>query len=308
MDVRQLRQLRQFVVLAETLNFRKAAELLHISQPPLSVAIRKLEASFGAPLFERSTRQVRLTPAGEAALVDIRKALFHLDQAQRHALQTVEGMRGVLTIGSVASATLSLIPRLVPPFRQQFPGVELVLREYPSNRIVEEVEKGELDIGLVRAPIVGRYAVGVMTVERDWLVAAVPADHPLATRERVALAELAEMPFVSYAQKESTGLHFAVTAACQAAGFLPRVVHETAQIQATVSLVAAGLGVALVPALHSRLRSDGVRFLDLSDAPATREIGLALVYNPENETNIARCFRESTARLAIEARQPSAAD
>lgn len=294
MDVRQL---RQFIVLAETLSFRKAAELLHISQPPLSVAIRKLEASFGVPLFQRSTRQVRLTPAGEAALVDIRKALFHLDQAQRRALQTVEGMRGVLTIGSVASATLSLIPRLVPPFRQQFPGVELVLREYPTNRIVAEVEKGGLDIGLVRSPIVGRYEVGIMTVERDWLIAVVPADHPLADRTRIDLAELAGMPFVSYAQEESSGLHFAVIAACQAAGFLPRVVHETAQIQATVSLVSAGLGVALVPALHRRQPGERVRFLELNDPPQTREIGLALVYAPDNETSIARCFRDSTARL-----------
>ncbi|MCQ4321637.1 LysR family transcriptional regulator [Stutzerimonas stutzeri] len=298
MDVRKL---RQFVVLAETLNFRKAAELLNISQPPLSVAIRKLEASFGAPLFERSTRQVRLTPAGEAALLDIRTALFHLDQAQRRALQTVEGMRGVLTIGSVASATLSLIPRLVPPFRQQFPGVELVLREYTTNRIVAEVEKGGLDIGLVRSPIVGRYEVSIMTVERDWLIAVVPADHPLADRTRVDLAELAGMPFVSYAQAESSGLHFAVTAACQAAGFLPRVVHETAQIQATISLVTAGLGVALVPALHGRRSGERVRFLELNDPPQTREIGLALVYNPENETNIARCFRDSTARLVLTA-------
>jgi len=293
-----IRQLRQFVVLAETLNFRRAAGLLHVSQPPLSVAIRKLEESFGAALFERSTRQVRLTEAGEAALVDVRKALFHLDQARRHALQTVEGMRGRLTIGSVGSATLSLIPRIIPPFRQQYPGVELVLREYPSNRIVEEVEKGQLDIGLVRSPVIGRYQVCTVTVEWDRLIGVVPADGPFGAHDALELAELADQPFVSYSREEATGLHFAVANACQSAGFLPRVVHETTQIQATISLVASGLGVALVPSLHGRTPIDNVRFLPLANRPLEPEIGLSLVFNPDNETTIARHFRESTLRLA----------
>lgn len=288
MDVRQL---RQFVVLAETLNFRRAAELLHISQPPLSVAIRKLEESFGTPLFERSTRQVRLTEAGIAALEDVRKALFHLEQAQRHARETVEGVRGLLSVGCVGSATLSLIPRILPDFRQRYPGVELVLRDYPSNRIVEEVERGLLDIGLVRSPIIDRYQVSSELLEADRLIAVVPAIHTLARRERIALAELTDAPFVSYSREEATGLHYAVSSACQAAGFLPRVVQETTQIQATISLVAAGLGVALVPSLHGRRSVDGVHFIALTDANLGPDIGLSLIFNAQTETRIARAFR-----------------
>lgn len=289
-----IRQLRQFVVLAETLNFRRAAELLHISQPPLSVSIRKLEQSFGMDLLTRSTRQVRLTEAGHAALEEVRKCLFHLDQAQRHARETLEGTRGTLTIGSVGSATLSLIPRIIPPFRRDYPGIDLVLREYPSNRIVEDVENGRLDLGLVRSPIIGRYQVRAVGLERDRLIAVVHADSPLAVHEAVSLRELANEAFISYSREESAGLHAAVAGACQSAGFLPRVVHETTQIQATISMVAAGLGVALVPSLHGRLPNDKVRFLDLTDQARLPEIGLSLVYNPENETSAVRHFRENS--------------
>lgn len=288
MDVRQL---RQFVVLAETLNFRRAAELLHISQPPLSVAIRKLEESFGMALFERSTRHVKLTEAGEAALADVRKALFHLEQAQRHARETVEGVRGLLRVGCVGSATLSLIPRILPVFRQRYPGIELVLRDYPSNRIIEEVERGLLDIGLVRSPIIDRYQVTSVLLEADRLIAVVPARHALAQRDTVALADLSEVPFVSYSREEATGLHYAVSSACQAAGFIPVVVQETTQIQATISLVAAGLGVALVPSLHGRRGVDGVRFLALSDASLGPDIGLSLIFNGQTETRISTAFR-----------------
>lgn len=289
-----IRQLRQFVVLAQTLNFRRAAEQLHISQPPLSVAIRKLEQSFGASLFERSTRQVRLTEAGHAALKEVRKCLFHLDQAQRHARETLEGVRGTLTVGSVGSATISLIPRIIPPFRQAHPGIDLVLRESPSNRIVEDVEAGTLDLGLVRSPIIGRYQVRAVGLERDRLMAVVHADSPLAGYKAMLLRELAKEPFISYSREESAGLHAAVAGACQSAGFLPRVVHETTQIQATISMVAAGLGVALVPSLHGRMPSEKVRFVDLIDQARLPDIGLSLVYNPENETSAVRHFRESS--------------
>lgn len=300
MDVRQL---RQFVVLAETLNFRRAAELLHMCQPPLSVAIRKLEESFGVPLFERSTRHVKLTAAGEAALIDVRKALFYLDQAQRHARETVEGVRGLLRVGCVGSATLSLIPRIFPRFRQCYPGVELVLRDYPSNRIIEEVERGLLDVGLVRSPIIDRYQVCSVPLESDCLIAVVSANHSLAEKKQIALIELKNEPFVSYSRDDATGLHNAVSSACQAAGFIPKVVQESTQIQATISLVAAGLGVALVPSLYGRRIIDGVSFLALTDANLGADIGLSLIFNEQTETRIAKAFRLTCVEVMGEAPQ-----
>jgi DNA-binding transcriptional LysR family regulator len=283
-----IRQLRQFVVLAETLNFRKAAEALHISQPPLSVAIRKLEEDFGTPLFERSTRSVKLTAAGTAALIDVRKAI-----------EASEGIRGTLRIGSVGSATISLIPRMVPPFRAQFPGVEIVIREYPSTKIIEEVEKGGLDLGLIRTPIVGSYDVVSIPIEQDKFVAAVPSGHRLSSRSSIHLRELSNEAFISYSRGESTGINFAVANACRAAGFSPKIVHEATQIQAAVSLVAAGMGVALVPSLHSQLKNRKVRFLPLQGRSPSLEIGLATVYNSISETEIGKAFRDFCLRLLV---------
>lgn len=292
-----IRQLRQFVVLADTLNFRKAAETLHISQPPLSVAIRKLEGDFGTPLFERSTRSVKLTAAGTAVLTDVRKALLHLERAKQHAVEAAQGVRGTLKIGSVGSATLSIVPRMVPPFRAQFPGVEIVVREYTSNKIIEEVERGELDLGLVRTPIVGSYDVNSLPIERDKFVAAVAAGHRLAARPSIHLRELSGEAFISYSRGESSGIHFAVANACQAAGFTPKIVHEATQIQAAISLVEAGMGVALVPALHSRMKHKKVRFLALQGRSPSLEIGLAMVYNSISETEIGKAFRNFCLKL-----------
>jgi len=292
-----IRQLRQFVVLADTLNFRKAAEALHISQPPLSVAIRKLEEDFGTPLFERSTRSVKLTAAGAAVLTDVRKALLHLDRAKQRAIEACEGIRGTLRIGSVGSATISLIPRLVPSFRSQFPGVEIVIREYPSTKIIEEVEKGGLDLGLIRTPIVGSYDVVSIPMERDKFVAAVPAGHRLSAETSIHLRELSDEAFISYSRGESTGINFAVANACQIAGFSPKIVHEATQIQAAISLVAAGMGVALVPSLHSQMKNRHVRFLAIRGRSPALEIGLATIYNSITETDIGKAFREFCLRL-----------
>lgn len=295
-----IRQLRQFVVLADTLSFRKAAEALHISQPPLSVSIRKLEDDFGMPLFERSTRAVKLTPAGTAALQEVRKALLHLDRAKQHALEVKGGIQGTLRIGSVGSATLSLIPRIVPSFQAQFPRVEIVIREFPSNKILQGITNGGLDLGLVRTPIVGTYDVSSILLEQDKFLAAVSSTHRLARRPSIRLRELSDDAFISYSREESTGISFAVSNACQASGFTPRIVHEATQIQAAISLVAAGMGVALVPSIHARMAIPKVRFLPLRGSSPSLEIGLALVFNPGSESDAGRAFRQSCQSIWTE--------
>lgn len=285
-----IRLLQQFMVLTETLNFSKAAERLHISQPPLSMAIRKLEENFGTALFERTTRHVRLTPAGTAARDEIEKALFHFEQAKRYALQTVNGVRGRIAIGSVGSATLSLIPRLIPPFRQAYPSAELALSEHPTNLILQMVEEGKLDIGLVRSPVMGNYRVNTLELEKDHLIAVVPHSFPV-TGKSISLKQLANEPFVSYSSQSAPGLNYAVSHLCQSAGFIPRVIYETTQIQATISLVSSELGVALVPALHRTSSMPNVRFLELEDPQQDNPLGLILAYSSENETPLAEHFR-----------------
>lgn len=293
----ELRQIQQFVVLAETLNFREAAEQLHISQPPLSVSIRKLEEELGVTLFERSTRQVTLTDAGAAVLPEFRKALFHVQQARRYAVETVSGARGELVIGSVGSATMSLIPRIVPRFRRRFPGITLRLMEQTSSKVLELLEKGELDVGLVRYPLISSSNIEMVPLEWDRLVVAMPADSLLLSSqmESIDLALLADQPVIAYAPTE--GLHFVVLQICQKAGFVPHLAHITSQIQAAISMVAGGLGVTLIPAMHARNKVKGVRFLELSSPTQDRMTGLALVYNPENESSLARQFRESAVEI-----------
>lgn len=286
-----IRLLQQFMVLAETLSFSKAAERLNISQPPLSMAIRKLEESFGTALFERTTRHVQLTPAGVAARGEIEKTLFHFEQAKRFAMQTVNGVRGKITIGSVGSATLSLIPLLIPPFRQAYPNVELELSEHPSNIILQMVEQGKLDIGLVRSPVMGNYRVKILDLEKDRFIAVVPQSFHV-TGNRISLKQLANEPFVSYSSQSAPGLNYAVSHICQRAGFLPKVIYETTQIQATISLVASELGVALVPALHRTSSTPNVRFLELEDSQQDHPLGLILAYSSENETRLAENFRQ----------------
>ncbi|KAF1053601.1 MAG: Hca operon transcriptional activator HcaR [Stenotrophomonas maltophilia] len=293
----ELRQIHQFLALAETLNFREAAERLHMSQPPLSVSIRKLEEEIGLPLFERTTRQVSLTEAGEAVLPELRKALLHVQQARRYALEAGAGERGQLTLGSVGSATLSLIPRLIPEFRRRYPGVALELRELPSSGVLELVENGRADIGLVRFPLPQPTALTLIPLVWEPMMLVVPQDSALALsgRTRVHLAEVADQPLIDYPHTE--GLHYVLLQLCQAAGFVPQLTHSTTQVQAAISLVACGLGVALVPALHARNSSAPVCFLELETPHQERTVALALVYNPENQGRVVRQFRDVAMEL-----------
>lgn len=293
----ELRQIHQFLALAETLNFREAAERLHMSQPPLSVSIRKLEEDIGVALFERTTRQVTLTEAGEALLPELRKALLHVQQAKRYALEAGAGERGKLTLGSVGSATLALIPRLIPEFRQRYPGIALELREQPSSGVLELVENGQVDVGLVRFPLPQATTLEVIPLVWEPMILVVPQDSALALsgRRRVHLSEVADQPLIDYPHTE--GLHYVLLQLCQAAGFVPKLTHSTTQVLAAISLVACGLGVALVPALHARNSTAPVCFLELESPQQERTVALALAFNPENESRVVRQFRDLAVEL-----------
>ncbi|WP_454766777.1 LysR family transcriptional regulator [Cupriavidus campinensis] len=271
-----LRQLRQFVVLAETGNFHRAAERLHMAQPPLSISIRKLEDSLGTPLFARTTRGVRLTQAGEAALADARRALFHAEQARAAALSAAHGERGALRVGFVGSATYALLPRLIPAFRAAHPGIELILHESTSASILDRLERGQLDAGLVRFPILSSGPYTLTPLEDDAFVAAVPAESRFASHDAIALKALAGEPFIMHPSADVPNLQAVAMLLCQQAGFVPRVAQEAVQVQTIVSLVESGLGVALVPGVAARYTNRRVRFLRLSSPRPAARIGIAL--------------------------------
>lgn len=282
----ELRRLQYFVTLAETLNFHRAAQRLHISQPPLTVAIRKLEQELGAPLFERNPRGVTLTPAGEAALEPARIALAQVEQIRLAVKQGVTGERGRLAIGFVGSATFELLPRLIEPFRRRHPAVELVLSEGSSGEIQRRVEAGSLDLGLLRLPLQESPDIVVKVVERDHMVVALPSSHLLARKPCLDLKQLVDQPFVVYS--DISVLRATTVAACQHAGFKVRIVQEAAQLQTILSLVQSGIGIALVPARAKRFTPDRVVLVPLTEL-INIELGIAYT---RNSSAIARNFIE----------------
>jgi len=267
-----LRQLRYFSVLAETLNFHRAAERLHISQPPLTVAIRKLEEDLGTPLFVREPRGVRLTAAGAAALPSARAALAAAEGFRDSVRQGAAGLRGRLGIGFIGSAIGQLLPRIISPYRAAYPLVELALEEMNSVEIVAAIAARRLDLGLVRLPLMDASAVEIAVIERDELAVALPAHDPLAGRTVLPLAALEQHGFIIYSPVSV--LNATIRLACQRAGFTPRVAQEAVQVQTILSLVEAGLGVALIPSRSARFATARVRIVPLDD-PIPIEMGLA---------------------------------
>ena len=294
-----LRQLRHFVTLAHTLNYRQAAEQLHMSQPPLSQSIRKLEDDLGVQLFERDRRGTVLSAAGVAALESAKLALYHAKQVKAVSQATASGEIGRLHIGFIGSATFSLIPQLVQAFRAAYPAIDLVLTESTTREICQHVASGDFDAGLLRYPVLKATALDITMVEPDRLIAALPAGNPLLIKDQLQLIDLAHEPFVNYRPSEVPGLHALVVLACQNAGFMPQIKQHAVQAQTLVSLVGAGLGVALVPAVVAKASTPGVVFRELSDTQNLPQIGIALALNQRQPVATAQRLRELLVALPL---------
>lgn len=291
-----LKRLRQFVVLAETLNFRRAAERLHMAQPPLSVAIQKLENELGARLLERGgTGGVWLTPAGQAALEEARRLLFHNTQLLASVRATTMGTGGRLRVGFVGSTTHGVLQRIVRQFRAEFPAVELILKEATSVRIAERVDHGELDVGLVRTPLMVSAQAQLTPLLTERFVAALPLGNSLANKPDLRLEELSGESFVFYARGDAAGLQAMAMLACQQAGFLPRITQEATQVQTVLSLVESGLGVALVPSIMQNSPNPRVAYRTITDISPAAVIGLALIL-PDMPNPAAPNFRQIAQR------------
>jgi DNA-binding transcriptional LysR family regulator len=275
----ELRHLRYFVAVAEELHFRRAATRLHISQPPLSQQIRALERELGVALLERNRRRVALTAAGAGFLEDARAILASVERAADRARAIARGSQGTLSIGFVGSAMFSpTLPNILREFRGAHPDVELVLRELPTTAQLAALVAGELDVGVIRGPVELAELDGqleLMTIQRERLVAAVPADHALAAQRRVRPDELRGESFVILARREAPGLYAGLAAAMGDAGGLPEDVLEVAEMQTIISLVAGGFGVSLVPASVGRIDRSGVAFRPLGGPTPTIELAVA---------------------------------
>lgn len=251
-----LKLLKCFVVLAEELHFGRAAERLHISQPPLSLKIRALEKQLGVQLFQRSSRRVELTHSGQILLGDAQRVLRDAEQLVKLAGSLESGEAGTLAIGFNALLAYRLLPQLVAAFAERYPGVKLTLHEMVSSEQVAALAERQIDIGLLRPPLPAGFSSWPLGSE-DMMVF-LPARHPLAEQETVALQSLAAEPMLMFSRGESAYLHNLIMEMCTEAGFAPIVRQETRHIHAIVALVGTGMGVALLPASAAFIHMDGV--------------------------------------------------
>ncbi|HBN8609057.1 LysR substrate-binding domain-containing protein [Pseudomonas aeruginosa] len=272
----ELRHLRYFIAVAEELHFGRAAERLGISQPPLSQQIQALEEEIGARLFERTNRRVELTDAGRLFLDESRQVLAQVDKAVLLARRAHLGELGELKIGFTSSAPFtSTIPSSIHAFRKAYPDVHLDLQEMSSRQVLKALLEESQQVGVIR-PLALPDAVHWVELFREPLVAVLRADHPLAagSEDGLAIAALAEEPFVFFPRSYGTGLYDQVIALTRQAGFSPRIAQEASEAMTIIGLVSAGLGVSILPASFRRTRVDGVVYRTLSDPEATTAVWL----------------------------------
>ncbi|MCF3160159.1 LysR substrate-binding domain-containing protein [Pseudomonas aeruginosa] len=272
----ELRHLRYFIAVAEELHFGRAAERLGISQPPLSQQIQALEEEIGARLFERTNRRVELTDAGRLFFDESRQVLARVYKAVLLPRRAHLGELGELKIGFTSSAPFtSTIPSSIHAFRKAYPDVHLDLQEMSSRQVLKALLEESLQVGVIR-PLALPDAVHWVELFREPLVAVLRADHPLAagSEDGLAIAALAEEPFVFFPRSYGTGLYDQVIALTRQAGFSPRIAQEASEAMTIIGLVSAGLGVSILPASFRRTRVDGVVYRTLSDPEATTAVWL----------------------------------
>lgn len=302
----ELRHLRYFVAVADARHFTRAAHALGIGQPPLSQQVQALERELGTPLFTRLPRGVALTDAGTAFLEDARRILREADQAVERARRVARGELGRVRMGMINSAPFHpLIPRLIREFRRQHPQVALSLEERTTPGLAAAVRNDLVDVAFVRPLLGNEQDLCVEPLLDEDLVLALPSGHPLTRRARVPLLALSIEPFVLFPRAVGAGLHDEIISACRAAGFSPRVVQETSQVTSIVNLVAAGLGVSIVPASMQQVHSDGVSYRPIQKPiPKAR---LSLIYrDADRHRPHIRRLLELTRELARPQRAPRA--
>lgn len=295
----EIRHLRYFIAVAEELHFGRAAVRLHLAQPPLSQQIKALEAELGARLFERTSRSVRLTPAGEAFLDQCRGLLARLDEAARAVRRIHQGEGGELAVGYMNPAMDAVLCRALAQFRQERPAVALRLRELPTPQQLEELRAGRLDLGFVRlVRLDGRGAqmegLAWRVVAREPYVLALPKGHRLLSRKVVPLAEAAAEPLILFPRQGMPELYDAILKTLREHGGQPSISQEVPGKHAALALAAAGFGVCLVPASARDWRRKGVELRPLE--PGLPVVEMAAAWPGEVRNAAALALVECAAR------------
>jgi DNA-binding transcriptional LysR family regulator len=291
----ELRHLRYFVAVAEEQSFRRAAERLGIKQPPLSLQIRHLEREMGTPLFRRHARGVELTDAGKLLLEEARVILNQVERAKRGVARRARGESGKLNIGSSGATYFHpLIPAIIREYCMRYPDVELVPEASNTVLLLARLRAGAIDLAFVRPPLVDRDGLMAVPLVDEGSVMVLPRGHPLGGRASAPLSALAHETFILFPRALNPGGYDLTIAACRRAGFEPILGQSAPQIVSIVPMVAAGLGVSIVPRSLSRITIDGVACVPIEGGGPRAEICLAYCRN--ERSSAVRTFVAVTRR------------
>ena len=296
----ELRQLRYFVTVAEELHFGKAALRLHMTQPPLSQTIQALEELLGAPLFERNRRGVTLTPAGQALLPEARRMLAQAHELPQLVRRAAGGEVGRLTLAFVSSADYSVLPPFLRAYRAAYPQVQITLQEATSDLQLDDLLHNRIDVGLLIPPLPdkAKLELDYLPVLNEALMLALPAGLPsLKKKGKLALGSLPPLPLIIFPRAISPALYDAILSVFREAGVTPEIGQQAIQMQTIVSLVSAGMGMALVPQSVSNLMRPGVEYRALEDATPLVETGLA--WRRDNASPVLRGFLDLLRKNAL---------
>jgi DNA-binding transcriptional LysR family regulator len=289
----RLEWIRYFVCVAEDLNFRRAAARLHISQPPLSFHIKMLEEELGIKLFHRTTRQVSLTEAGAAFLVKARRVLSLVEEATEEIKAIAAGMAGTIKIGFTISTSFNhFFYHSVYSYRREYPDVKVTLTEMISGLQIKALTEERIDVGFLRWPYELPPALTMSRLTQTELMLAVHHSHRLAALRHVSLARVKDEPFISYPANlgSNIGIYRSIQQLFEKAGFVPRIVQEALEPSVIIGFVAAGLGIAIVPASLQCIQIPGVIFKRIADRAA--HMADYLVYRSADTSPRVRAFRE----------------
>lgn len=268
------RHLRYFVAVANALSFRRAAEELHIAQPALTRHIKALEETLGVRLFNRDKHHVELTPAGTAALERANIVLQNVGTFVCDTRLAEKGELGRLRVGFVSHSAYEYVPRIVRAYRALHPRVNIELHKFLATEQYDVLLQRKIDVAILR-PLYDDPRVMSSILVRPAFYAALPSDHPLASESSIRLSDLSEEAFVTLPSSAGASFHTQVLDFCHAAGFLPKVIHEAADVQAVIGTVGSGMGVAIVPEPVIRLQAYGVAYVILSDITDTADFVIA---------------------------------
>ncbi|MFF3497080.1 LysR substrate-binding domain-containing protein [Streptomyces sp. NPDC002795] len=281
----ELRHLRYFAAVAETRHFGKAAQALHMAQPPLSQAIRRLETELGVELFTRTTRQVSLTGAGEVFRTDVERILTSVDEAVARVGRFATGVEGVLRVGLTGSASYRQLPTLARLVKHEMPHVRM---EVHTEMLTPAQELGlierRLDVGVLRPPI-RQEGIAQRLITDEPLIAAVPEGHWLADTQGIRVEQLRHEDFIMYGATLGSVVNDAVVRSCLASGFYPHRAYEVTETSAALALVAAGLGVAVLPDSIRSAPREGVVCREIEDALT---VPLALAWRHDDDSPLIR--------------------